>query len=164
MKKIISFKGITLIELVIAIVIAGIAIPVLVRNWADVTIRSVESETISDSAFYAEQLMEEIKSKRFDERPEPAWTAANLFGARRADESDETNNRTRYDDIDDYDGFTEPLPRSFVSLVSVQYANLTGTTWQAVASGTTDFKRVTVNISRKKLLNAATLVTVIGRY
>ena len=163
MKKIISNKGITLIELVIAVVIVGIAIPVLVRNWADVTIRSVQSETISDAAFYAEQLMEEIKSKRFDERTEPAWTAANFFGARRADESDETN-RSRYDDVDDYDGFTEALPRSFVSLVSVQYANLTGTTWQAIASGTTDFKRVTVNISRKNIPNAATLVTVIGRY
>jgi prepilin-type N-terminal cleavage/methylation domain-containing protein len=164
MKKNISSKGITLIEMVIAIVIVGIAIPVLIRNWADVTMRSVESETISDAAFYAEQLMEEITSKRFDERTEPAWTAANLFGAQRADESDEANNRTRFDDVDDYNGFTEPLPRSFVSLVSVQYANLTGTTWQAVASGTTDFKRVTVNISRKKLLNAATLVTVVGRY
>lgn len=163
MKKSIYNRGITLIELVIAIVIVGIAIPVLIRNWADVTMRSVESETISDSAFYAEQLMEEIKSKRFDERTEPAWTAANLFGAQRADESDETN-RSRYDDVDDYNGFTEALPRSFVSLVSVQYANLTGTTWQAAASGTTDFKRVTVNISRNKLLNAATLVTVIGRY
>jgi prepilin-type N-terminal cleavage/methylation domain-containing protein len=164
MKKIIFSRGITLIELVIAVVIVGIAVPVLVRNWADVTIRSVESETISDAAFYAEQLMEEIKSKRFDERTDPPWTAGNLFGAKRADESDEMNNRTRFDDVDDYDGFTEPLPRSFVSLVSVQYANLTGTTWQAVASGTTDFKRVTVNISRKNILNAATLVTVIGRY
>jgi prepilin-type N-terminal cleavage/methylation domain-containing protein len=164
MKKIVSNRGITLIELVIAVVIVGIAIPVLVRNWADVTMRSVESETISDAAFYAEQLMEEIKSKRFDEQTEPAWTAANLFGAKRADESDETNNRTRYDDIDDYDGFTEALPRSFVSLVSVQYANLTGASWQAVASGTTDFKRVTVNISRKNIPKAAALVTVVGRY
>jgi type II secretory pathway pseudopilin PulG len=162
MKKIISFKGITLIELVIAIVIVGIAIPVLVRNWADVTVRSVQSESMSDAAFYAQQMMEEIVSKRFDERTEPEWTAANFFGARRADESDETN-RDRYDDIDDFANFTEPLSRGFRSLVIVEYANLTGATWQAVASGTTDFKRVTVRISRNNMPDAA-LVTVVGRY
>jgi type II secretory pathway pseudopilin PulG len=162
MKKIISFKGITLIELVIAIVIVGIAIPVLVRNWADVTVRSVQSESMSDAAFYAQQMMEEIASKRFDERTEPEWTAANFFGARRADESDETN-RDRYDDIDDFANFTEPLSRGFRSLVIVEYANLTGATWQAVASGTTDFKRVTVRISRNNMPDAA-LVTVVGRY
>jgi prepilin-type N-terminal cleavage/methylation domain-containing protein len=163
MRTVFNNRGLSLIELVIAIVVIGIAIPALTRNWFDITKRSIESEELFDSTSYGEQLMEEIKSKRFDERVELPWTPVNFFGAKRADESNE-NNRTRYDDVDDYDGFNETLPGNFRSSVRVAYVNLTGTAWQNVTGDETDFKRVIVTVSRMNVRANTTLAAVIGRY
>ena len=105
--------------------------------------------------------MEEIRSKRFDEAIEPPWTPANFFGARRADESDETS-RARYDDVDDYDGFNE-TSAGFSSVVRVEYVNVTGSSWQTTADAS-DFKRVTVNVWRKNMPANMSMVTIVGRY
>jgi type II secretory pathway pseudopilin PulG len=157
-------KGLSLIELVVAIIVIGLAIPALTRNWFDITKRSIQSEELFDSTSYGEQLMEEIKSKRFDERTEPPWTPENFFAAQRADETYEINNRTRYDDVDDYDGFSEALSGSYRSSVQVSYVNLTGTAWQQIAGDETDFKRVIVSISRADGRANTTMNAVIGRY
>jgi type II secretory pathway pseudopilin PulG len=156
-------RGVSLIELIIAIIVIGAAIPALTRNWFDITKRSVQSEGLFDATSYGEQLMEEIRSKRFDERIEIPWTPANFFGAKRADESDETS-RARYDDVDDYNGFNETLPGGFRSLAQVAYVNVTGTSWQSVAGDETDFKRITVTVSRANIPANTTLVSVVGKY
>jgi type II secretory pathway pseudopilin PulG len=149
--------------LVIAIVVIGAAIPALTRNWLDVTKSSIRSEELFDSTSYNEQLMEEIESKRFDERTGPPWTQASFFAATRSDESDE-NNRTRFDDVDDYNGFTEALPDGYRSSVQVSYVNVTGTVWQTVAGDETDFKRIAVTVSRMNMRASTTLIAVKGRY
>lgn len=159
MRTIYNNRGISLIELVIAIIVIGLAIPALTRNWFDITQRSIRSEEIFDSASYNEQLMEEIKSKRFDESTEPPWTPENSLGV----ESDE-DTRAKYDDIDDYDGFGETLPGGFQSSVQVAYVDLSGTVWQAVTGQETDFKRVNVTVSRTNGGSSTTLVAVKGRY
>jgi type II secretory pathway pseudopilin PulG len=63
--RILREKGLTLIEMVVIIVVIGIAIPVLMRMWSDVAIRSADSETVSDATFFAQELMEQIRSKKF---------------------------------------------------------------------------------------------------
>jgi MSHA pilin protein MshD len=156
-------RGLTLIEIVIAIVVIGLTVPVLTRNWFDVTRSSVRSETLYDAVSYGEQLMEEIKSKRFDEQLEPPWTPANLFGARRSNEGNEAT-RALYDDVDDYDGLNETLSSGLRGAVRVEYVNMTGSAWQTVAGDETDFKRVTVTVSRNTLLTNTTLSTIVGRY
>lgn len=150
--------------MVAVIVIVGMAIPVLVRNWADVTIRSVQSEAVSDAVFYAEQLMEEIKSKRFDEVLQPPWTSETQFGALRNDENDE-NTRASFDDVDDFDGFNETIPGGFKTSAIVEYANVTDSVWQASGGSITDFKRVSVSVSWSKFKGGnLNITTVVGKY
>ena len=63
--RILREKAMTLIEMAVIIVVIGIAIPVLMRMWSDVAIRSADSETLSDATFLAQELMEQIRSKKF---------------------------------------------------------------------------------------------------
>jgi type II secretory pathway pseudopilin PulG len=149
--------------MVIVIVVIGLAIPVLVRNWADVSIRSVQSEAVSDAVFYGQRLMEEIKSKLFDEVLSDPWTPESGFGAKLPDDQDETG-RALYDDVDDFHGFNETAANGFKTNVSVEYANVTNSVWQA-AGRITDYKRITVTVSWSRMKGGqAALVTIVGKY
>ncbi|MCU0651193.1 MAG: hypothetical protein MUC52_03055 [Candidatus Omnitrophica bacterium] len=155
-------KGISIIEMVIAIVVVGLAIPPLARNWFDVTTRSIRSERSADAAFYGQELMEEIRTKRFDEEINPPWTTAAQFGAKRPDENDETT-RAKFDDVDDFAGYNDTL-NGYRRWVAVNYANITASTWQSAAAET-DFKRVAVSVTRNgTAATNITLTTVFERY
>ena len=142
-----SRSGVSLIELVAVIVVVGIAVPALLTVWADISWRSVRSEALSDSALYAHDLMEEIRSKRFDEADETPWTASAQFGP---DPGETTRNL--YDDVDDFNGFSETVAAGYVCSAAVGYMQLNGAVWQA-ASGVTDFKRITVTVARGGRVN-----------
>lgn len=168
--------GITLIEMVSVIVILGVSIPVLLRVWTDVAWRSSRSEVIADATFFAEQLMEEIKSKRFDENSETPWTNSADFGP----ESGESSaNADTFDDVDDFVGCTDtrvttPATR-YTRSVSVEYYRLNASTWEGCGSITCVsavncascneccYKRIVVTVSRDdnlvKDVKLATLVS-----
>jgi hypothetical protein len=59
-------KGINLIEIIIIIVVAGIAIPPLFLSLSDVTQRSTEGELYYQAMLLGRDLMEEILSNSFD--------------------------------------------------------------------------------------------------
>lgn len=59
-------KGLTLIELVLVIVIIGIAIPPLLMLFSNLSWRGVRAEAISVATFLAEQCMEELISKPYN--------------------------------------------------------------------------------------------------
>lgn len=170
-------RGMTLIELVIVIVILGVSIPVLLRMWADVGWRSSRSEMIADATFYAQQLMEEIKSKRFDENEDSPWTSSANFGP---DSGESSADKDTFDDIDDFAGCTDTevtTPASkFSRSVAIEYYRLNASTWEAcggavVCSNVTDctncneccYKRIVVTVSHSdnlvKDVKLATLVT-----
>ena len=46
----------------------GVAIPPLMTMWADTAWRSGKAESSADAGFYAQELMEEIKTKAYDEK------------------------------------------------------------------------------------------------
>jgi MSHA pilin protein MshD len=146
-----SRRGVSLIELVSVIVVVGIAVPALLTVWADISWRSVRSEALSDSALYAHDLMEEVRSKRFDEADEPPWTATAQFSCRRPDETNETG-RNLFDDVDDYDNFTETAGPGYQCSVRVDYMQLNGTVWQPAGS-VTDFKRIAITVARGGRVN-----------
>ena len=160
-------KGITLMELVAVIVVVGLAIPVLLRLFADVAKRTAQSETMAASSFYAEQLLEEIKTKRFDENPTAPWSA--VLGPDTAttglDGTNETSsNKSNWDDVDDFNGYSDTPASGYTRSVAVVYLNGTispGGTWQVLGSGTSDYKRVTVTVARGAL-GGASLITIIA--
>ncbi len=156
-------RGISLIEMVVAIVVIGLAIPALTRNWYDVTVRSSRSEAMADAGFYAAQMMENITALRFDEELNPPWTPKEQFGCGRQDENDETG-ADSFDDVDDYDGYSNTTQDRFLRTVQVDYISLDGAAWQT-AGVETDFKRVEVRVSKQQPgAGAVTMATIVGRY
>ncbi|MFH1398050.1 MAG: hypothetical protein ABIH27_05840 [Candidatus Omnitrophota bacterium] len=171
-------KGLTLIELVAIIVVLGLSIPVLLTMWADVAWRSVRSERLADTSFYVQQLMEEVRSKRFDENSGQPWTSSSSFGVNTGESS---ANGATFDDIDDFVGATDanittPAP-GFTRSVTMDYVRMVSNTWTGCGTTgcntTTDcsvcsaccYKRIQVSVD-SNIPNAgnATLVTIMSSY
>ena len=160
-KKNIHSRGMTLIEMIVMIVVLSIAIPVLLRMWADVAWRSARSEVMADALVYAEVLLEEIKSKKFDENVSVPWTQSANFAT--ADPGENKNNKDTFDDIDDYVGCTDPRVTTpapgYIRTVTVTYVYPSGSNWLTCAQACTSetncsqcaaccYKRVKVSVSR----------------
>ncbi len=163
-------KGITLIELVTVIVVLAVSIPILLTTWADIAWRSSRSEALADAAFYAQELMEEIKSKRYDENTSLPWSA-NLKPDTTTKGLDEINNETltgmsNWDDVDDFNGYSDTtLAGGYTRSVTVDYLELSGSTWRTAVSPPTDFKRIRVAVSRAGILvKNVDLVAIVSAY
>ena len=153
-------KGLSLIEVVMVIVVLGIAIPPLLTMWANVAWRSTRSESLADALFYAQELMEEIKTKRFDEKTVSPWSVTlgpdtstkGLDGI-----SDETASaKNNWDDVDDFNGYADSPATGYNRSAAVGYVTLSATTWQNSASST-DYKRITVLVKDVSLVTIASV-------
>lgn len=102
-------KGFTLIELVIIIVIVALAIPPLMKMVSEGTQKSGDSELVSTATILAQDLMEEIKSKRWDENS-PITGGTIVDASKTYPLGAEEASRTGYDDVDDYDGLANNPP------------------------------------------------------
>lgn len=166
-----SKKGVTLIEMVSVIVVLGVSIPILLTMWADVAWRSSRSEVISDAIFYAQQLMEEVKSKGYDQNTSPPWTNPANLGP------DGGETYPNFNDVDDFNNYSDTVNR-YNRSVSVKYVYLNGNNWDDTCSFTTCqartdcatcdqccYKKITVTVSRTdNLVRDITLVTTVSGY
>jgi|GEM_PF-1468378 len=155
----------TLIELIITIAIAGIAILSLVMVFQE-SLKNMERQKGLQSAnLLAEDLMNEIRSKKYVDSDFPT-----NFGA----EAGETN-RSLYDDVDDYNSWPPESPPKTIEGDVI--SNLSGFTWRAFvtnvaptnfnaspacAPNSTDFKRITVVVSNTAII--VSNMSVVGRY
>jgi len=130
-------RGMTLIELIVIIVVMGLAIPALIANLANITWRSAQSQAMGDSLSYARNLLEEIKAKDFSDPDDPD---NNTLGANADDVY------PNYNDVDDYNGYNDTPAAGFSRRAAVDYVNLSASQWAGSASPT-DFKRVNVTVS-----------------
>lgn len=182
-------KGVTLIEMVSIIVVLGLSIPVLLTMWADVAWRSSRSEVIADAIFHAQQLMEEIKSKRFDRETSSPWTDSGSLGVDTGDGENAADKDT-FDDVDDFltvatevgqtvctDPEVTTPATSYTRLVRVEYVYLDASSdWQVCATpiicaaetnctncNQCCYKRITVSVSRAdNLVKDVSLLTIVG--
>ena len=143
-------SGLTLMELIVVIVVLGLAIPGMMTNLANITVRSIRSEAVSDGDFLAEQLMEEIVSKKYVDPQELKNTA---IGPNTGEIY------PNFDDVDDYNNYSRSVPPYTVS-ANVTYATYNGTAWVQSATPT-DFKQVAVRVTRPNNLLNTTLTTVV---
>jgi len=153
----------TLIELLITIVLVGIALLALIMSFHE-SLKSLERQKDLMSAnLLSEDLMNEIRSKQYVDLQSPT-----NFGH----EPDETN-RWQFDDVDDYAGWPETPPKTvqgtdmsnFVGFTrSVVVVNVAANDFNgaAVSNNSTDFKRITVVVS--KALMSVSNVSVVSRY
>ena len=178
--KPVTSKGLTLLEIIIVIVVLGVAIPPLLNMWVDISWRSVRSEALADASFYAQELMEEIKSKRYDEKTAAPWTDTSNFGA--AYDGENSGNRNTFDDADDFVNCTDATvinPSSGYSRsASVEYArlNTASNTWEGCGSQICQpssnctacneccYKRITISVSRPNLTSDVNLVTIVSAH
>lgn len=153
--------GLTIIELVVVIVVLGLAIPPLLTSWANIGWRSARSESLADATFYVQQLLEEIKSKRFDENTAGPWSSS--LGPE-SGESRTGSGASAFDDLDDFNGYPDSPATRYNRSAAVDYVTLSGTTWQNSGS-ITNFKRITVTVSRSDgLAGDVSLVTIVAAY
>ena len=152
-------KAITLIEMVAIIAVVGLAIPPLMLMWQDLSYRSARATAISQATFYAQELMEEIKSKDFVDPDDPTNPALGPNG----------ETYPNFDDVDDFNGCTDSrvtTPASgYARSVTIDYVSLnTGTdpdSWEASGSPT-DYKRITVSVSHR--FGDSSLVTIVSGF
>lgn len=98
-------KGFTLIEVVMVIVLLGIIMPGIMLYFMQGVKESAIPQRRTTAIFLAEALMEEIKSKRWDETVSINATCSNA-SATLGFEGGETRigGATGFDDIDDFNG------------------------------------------------------------
>ena len=168
-----SRKGFTLIEIVMIIVIVSIAIPALLIVLGQETRQSVDAELQVSATNVGQAMMEEIKTKCWDET---AASAANCSGtvtpsAIGTDGAPGTETRAScsgnpnsYNDVDDYNGYSETCAwggPSYITSVAVCYVN--SAALDTCIGGTSDFKRIQVTVSNTSM-GTINLVTLVGNY
>jgi type II secretory pathway pseudopilin PulG len=149
-----SDKALTLLEVLIVIVIFTTGTVVLLGAVSAIMRGSADIENIDIAASLARDLMDEILGKGFDD-PD----AAGGFGL------EETEPRSNFDDVDDYDGWSKNPPQDISGTdydgadSTPNYARFTRAvtvenvpeddfnTATASDDGTTDAKRITVTLS-----------------
>ncbi len=161
-------KSVSLMELIIAITVISLAIFPLVMLFTQANYRTLKTESISTATFYAEELMEEIRSKSFDENSSSPWSGIPLgpetttLGLDQANLENNTDHNN-WDDVDDYNGYVDfcnlqgvcgLTPSVYRRSVTVAYIELNGSSWQPAASPPTAFKQVEVSLSRTNGISA----------
>ncbi|MEK6563609.1 MAG: hypothetical protein AABZ65_01085 [Candidatus Omnitrophota bacterium] len=163
-------SGLTIIEMVALIVLVGTAIPPLMTMWADTAWRSGKAESSADAGFYAQELMEEIKTKAYDENKlddtGPPWSSS--LGAN-------SESYPNFDDVDDYNNYSDVPTPGYNRQVAVSYVRLNGTNWTACGAGSCAavvdcsacdqccYKRATVSVSRNdNVVSNVSLTTIVS--
>src|SRR5574338_1135511 len=86
----------------------------------------VENKVYLDAFSLADDMIEEIKQKTFEDTT-GTWEYPKIEDDLQPIGNEEGNNRNLFDDIDDYNGFTEtvglPYVEDFRRIVSVRFAN-----------------------------------------
>ena len=140
-----SRRGASLLEVMSAIIMLGIAIPPLIGLFTQVGHQSVDQIYQDAAVVYAEALLEEIVSKEFED----PQLGQGSFGR-------EEKSRIFYDDIDDYDSMSNSPPvhrdgtqldelSGFTRTVVVEnVSSLAPNAVKPMADGSTNLKRIKV--------------------
>ena len=164
-------NGFTLIEIVMIIVIVSIAIPALLIVLGQETQQSVNAELQINAVNVGQAMMDEIKSKNWDQNsPIPPGTYTTPLGlegteCRTSCTGLQCGANPIYNDVDDYNGLSETCTwggPSFTTTVAVCYVAATDLN-TCVDPTTTDYKRIQVTVQNPSM-GSSTLVTLVGNY
>ncbi|MBI1884656.1 MAG: type II secretion system protein [Chlamydiae bacterium] len=171
-------SGFTFIELVIVITVIALAFPTLLYYFFNVKASLDEFRLRSLAVQLAEDLMEEVASKKWDENRtqgpvvDSSKTAAASLGPE-AGESRSASGATRFDDVDDYNGLSESPPldsqgssiggfSEFTRTAQVSYVNSSDLDTTVASSPPPNYKRVSVTVSWSGSGNSVDVVDVFG--
>jgi prepilin-type N-terminal cleavage/methylation domain-containing protein len=137
-------KGFTIIEIVMVIIILGIAMPSIIQGLYNAITFNVTASTYSEGNGVGEELMEEIKARRFDEKnlrtpPPPYWSTIGVDGG------ENPSDKSTFDDIDDYNGWTDTVS-NYSRTVTVFY--VTSSDLNNNAGVVTEMKKAAITVLR----------------
>ena len=138
-------QGISIAELIMFILIASIAYIALMQIFTFAAEKSAQSEVRTNIVTLLVKQMETIRSKRFDEKINPSWTATASLGP----DAGETST-SLYDDCDDYAGLVEtniPGFASYTRYTRVFYVNPSVSSNDSVGN-VSYVKRIIVKVSQ----------------
>ena len=166
-------KGFTLIEVIMVIVLLGIMLPGIMMYFIQGVKDSADSQRRTTAIFLAEGLMEEIRSKRWDE---VAVINANCNNATLPLAAEEAT-RDFYDDIDDFNAVVNVTPpqnsqgaslgaayQGFSQTVSVMYVGPPPASLDIDAAARTCYKRIRVDITDTGTTETISLVSLMTSY
>lgn len=142
--------GYALLEVAVANVMLTVALACLVPVFAMGLKSYKKTEKIQAAAMLAAELLEEVRLRKWDENTPASGVYTGTYSTIGRDGTESATDKTQYDDVDDFNGWTEngvkdPLNRSVsgftdvVRTVTVQYVDST----LAVVAGPTDYKKIT---------------------
>lgn len=164
-------KGFTLIELVMIIVLLGIIMPGVMLYFIQGVKGSAAAQRRTTAIFLAEGLMEEIKSKSWDEVTTIDSDCSNASSSPLGPDGGES--RATYDDIDDFNGISNTPPKDsqdgdmnnyagFTQQATVSY--VAAADLNAPVGGPTCYKRISVSITDNSSGETTGLVTLMTSY
>lgn len=181
MKKLRSENGFTLIEILLIIIIVSIAIPALLMLLGQGAKQGVNAEIQVSATELAQALMEEIKTKCWDESKivAGACTGTATPSTIQADGEAWNINHTNYDDVDDYDNlYANSGNADSVSIGGTSYSrdvqvcyvqpgDLNNTTpcvkSPPVSPLDNNYKRIKVTVSNS-IIGSVDVVTIVTNY
>lgn len=126
MPKAAAERGFSLVEVVITIVIIGIALVAAIGSWGNIAKHSGDVMWQTKVSYLGQAYLEEILSRRFDENTPlgggacaPSCSTEGNFGVTGAVPfiSKDGESRDNFDDVDDYHGLSENAVGLFVGLI-----------------------------------------------
>lgn len=166
---VVSRRGTSIIEMIIVVALLSITVLSLLKLFGDVSLLSMRPEYRLTASMLAQELMEEVKSRRFDEK-EAKSSDGNWSTALQTDSGESTSSRSSLDDVDDYNGFSESLAAPYTGYtrsVSVSYVNANALNTPLTIPGTVpdnwtpEYKRVQVTVT-KNGSQQAQVVSLVG--
>lgn len=164
--------GFTLAEILVAVVVIMVALVPLITVLGQGVKRGKDPQRITVANMLAQDLMEEIMCKQFDENPSNPDSPAGL-----GPETGETRSglppTRNYDDIDDYRNYTESPPKEVDGTNMAEYTGYTRTVvvdyvqeanFDAVSTSITRFKRIRVTVTWESGSQSVELEGIKGNY
>jgi MSHA pilin protein MshD len=152
-------SGYTLIDLILAILLMGFALGGLIILFFNLSVGSIHGKYRATANLLAQELVEEIKSKKFDEKAAPSggvWSTT--LGV---DGGESSSDKTTFDDVDDFDGWNEALTGAFSGYSRQAAVSFVDSSALNTAVGSSrDYKRVQTTVS-KGGVNYAVMTTLI---
>lgn len=162
-----SRSGFVLVEVTIAYVLLIFALVSLVPVFIVAIRAGASTEQLQVATYLSNELMEEVRMRKWDERTAIGGGHVAAPSTLGRDGTESATDKTTYDDVDDFNGWTELVPRdpvmrslpafkSYRRSVAVAYVNAA----MSASAVVTDYKTITV-CTRTAKINPACLSTLV---
>lgn len=163
-----SQKGLTLIEVILTILILGVAIPPLLMVFSENAVTGAKSAKLPTANVLANELMEEVRARKFDELAAKS-ASGNWSGSMGIEAGEQALNKATFDDVDDFNGWNQSFTgfADYTASVTVSYVgsndlNAPLTTPSPMPNNwTPSYKRINVTVSNAAIAASITLATVV---